>query len=59
VTADSNAKRVNRGGKIAAEFLVTAFVWKTIQPIERKASAHQRISFRYDLHWVIRALERA
>jgi hypothetical protein len=33
VSADNNAKRVNRGDKTAAEFLV--FMQKTIQPIER------------------------
>jgi hypothetical protein len=48
VAADNNAKRVNGGDKTAAEFSVTAFTKKTIQPIERNTSAHQRISFRYD-----------
>ena len=48
VAADNNAKWVNGCDKTAAEFFVTVFMQKTIQPVERETSAHQRISVRYD-----------
>lgn len=41
-------KRINGGDKRAEEFLAMLFMQKMIQPIERNASAHQRVSFRYD-----------
>jgi hypothetical protein len=46
--ADSPEKRINGGNKTAEEFLLTGFMWRTIRPIERNTSTHQRISFRYD-----------
>ena len=48
VAADNNAKRVNGGDETAAEFFVMVFMSKTIQPIERNTTTHQRVSFRYD-----------